>query len=224
ETPNWINDRGNANYIQDLGNSTIRINGLSGTEFALGGEDGSVPIRLLSFEAFPEAPQSILLRWETLYETNNQQFEIERSADARHFEKIGSRDGGGNSNRLRTYTFRDEQPLTGFNYYRLKQIDFDGQFEYSPVLVVIWERNVFEEIQLYPNPTQESILLKLPEKPNQMGNIRLLNLQGNTIYESSYSAEDQELAIDLKSIPAGIYLLEFNYLNRIIRRKLIKIN
>ncbi|QEK50246.1 T9SS type A sorting domain-containing protein [Pedobacter aquae] len=91
-----------------------------------------LPIQLSSFTA-QAIDKTILLNWETLSETNNAFFEIERSIDGKTFTKIGSKDGSGTTTALTKYRFVDENPVPGTNYYRLKQIDFDGKSETSAV-------------------------------------------------------------------------------------------
>lgn len=88
-----------------------------------------LPIELLSFSVNAGA-ESVLISWETATETNNDFFTIERSGNLESWEILGYVDGAGNSNRPLSYSFTDNMPLEGISYYRLKQTDFDGQYEY----------------------------------------------------------------------------------------------
>lgn len=97
--------------------------------------DDPMPVTLVSFNA--RAEDSIVrLEWRTTSETNNAGFYIERSANGFHWEDIGFVDGNATTSAVKDYTFRDEQPVAGLNYYRLRQIDFDGTTERSRVVAV----------------------------------------------------------------------------------------
>jgi len=115
----------------------------------------SLPVTLVSFDGKSENNQT-KLTWITTSETTNKGFEIERSADARTFERIGFVDGSGDTKESQFYHFTDLDPLaTG--YYRLKQLDYDGKFEYSQVIVVRAENGV---VKIYPNPAQHELTVE----------------------------------------------------------------
>ena len=137
------------NYRIDVRNSLLPDLILStNTAFV----DAPMPVTLVSFEGKSENNQT-KLTWTTTSETNNQGFEIERSADARTFEKIGFVDGSGDTKENRFYHFTDLNPLATA-YYRLKQLDYDGKFEYSRVIAVRADR---EAVRIYPNPAQTEL-------------------------------------------------------------------
>jgi len=94
-----------------------------------------LPIELLSFNC-EKSKELLKLTWETATESNNKMFVIERSADAVGWEAIGKINAVGNSATIIHYSFVDQSPLIGLNYYRLKQVDFDNQFEYSTIICV----------------------------------------------------------------------------------------
>lgn len=108
-----------------------------------------LPVTLVSFDGKSQNSQT-KLTWKTTSETNNKGFEIERSADARIFEKIGFVDGNGDSKGDNMYHFADLQPFET-SYYRLKQLDYDGKFEYSRVIAV---KGDGAAVRIYPNPAQ----------------------------------------------------------------------
>ena len=80
-----------------------------------------------------------MLEWATDWELNNDYFEVQRSSDRTLFSSIGEVKGVGNSQTKQEYSFIDDYPLTSINYYRLKQIDFDGGYEYSPIIEIAIE-------------------------------------------------------------------------------------
>ena len=114
-----------------------------------------LPVTLLSFEGKSENNQT-KLTWKTTSETNNKGFEIERSADAKNFQTIGFVDGNGDTKEMKVYHFTDPAPFSN-TYYRLKQIDFDGQFEYSKVVAVGKDDAI---ANVFPNPAQDYLIVK----------------------------------------------------------------
>jgi hypothetical protein len=94
-----------------------------------------LPITLLSFNAEP-AENKVDVTWTTALEINNDYFTVEKSADGTDFTSIGTVNGAGNSSVTLSYYYPDHNPVYGVSYYRLKQTDFDGQFSYSPIVMV----------------------------------------------------------------------------------------
>ncbi|QEK51718.1 hypothetical protein FYC62_08630 [Pedobacter aquae] len=95
----------------------------------------TLPVSLVSFQG-KKVESGIQLSWVTSSERNNSYFDIMRSSDGKKFEKIKAIDGNGNSNNKITYSFTDENPVIGTNYYQLKQIDFNGSFSLSDIIAV----------------------------------------------------------------------------------------
>lgn len=120
-----------------------------------------LPIELLSF-SFEIHPGVVLLRWITATEINNDFFTIERSRDMLQWEELGKIQGAGNSNELLSYNFSDRNPVRGISYYRLKQTDFDGKFEYfAPVAVnMLSVQDLDFRVTKYP----EQWMVILPEE------------------------------------------------------------
>lgn len=108
--------------------------------------EAPLPVDLISFSATAEEDR-VKLQWSTASEENSELFEIQRSADGRNFETIGKVNARGNSDTTTDYLFYDNDPFSGNNYYRLKQIDLDDKFEYSPVEVVRFDVSV---VDIYP--------------------------------------------------------------------------
>lgn len=94
-----------------------------------------LPVELIGFEG-RTIGRTNHLTWRTATETNNDRFEVERSADGERFAWVGEVAGAGNSQHVTRYAMIDRQPLNGLNYYRLMQVDVDGSFMYSPVIVL----------------------------------------------------------------------------------------
>ncbi|HRP90477.1 MAG TPA: choice-of-anchor Q domain-containing protein [Edaphocola sp.] len=117
------------------------------------------PINLVTFTAKKQGDKSYL-QWTTASEQNNKGFNIERSDNSKDWETIGFQKSlaeNGNSTYLLSYQFVDAQPLIGTNFYRLKQMDIDGAYEYSPVRLLVFESE--KDIKVYPNPANEQITI-----------------------------------------------------------------
>jgi hypothetical protein len=97
------------------------------------------------------------VEWRTASEINNSGFEVERSHDGTTFTKIGWVEGHGTTNEEQYYLFSDGQPQQGWNYYRLKQIDHDGKFEYSRLIPVYVDD--LQQVEIYPNPFRDHLFL-----------------------------------------------------------------
>lgn len=111
----------------------------------------TLPVELMSFRSIEETEMTHLV-WATGSEQNNDYFEIQRSSDGMEFTAIGIEKGVGNSSVLNTYRFSDFSPISGTSYYRLKQVDFNGEFEYSEIISSI--RTTGSQLFAFPNPTQ----------------------------------------------------------------------
>lgn len=139
-----INNNGKANITIDFS-----INATSGTLYFTAtnatGCEGSfdsisitvipVPVKLSSFTA-EKVNTTTLLQWSTATEINSKNFEVQRSADGKEFKTIGVVQAKGNSTNQTNYSFTDAVPINGINYYRLKQVDVNGKFEYTNIIQV----------------------------------------------------------------------------------------
>lgn len=115
-------------------------------------EPGVLPVTLISFTA-DAIKSGVQLKWQTGTEIDNSYFEIQRSKDGYVFDAVGSVEGNGNSSELIDYSFTDKKAPFGINYYRLRQVDFDGDFEYSPIIFVNYEGFITGmDMVIYPNP------------------------------------------------------------------------
>jgi hypothetical protein len=180
----------------------------------------ALPVELKLFTATPKNRQTAL-QFTTASELNNDYFEIQRAADSRNWEKIGRVDGAGTTQQQQDYHFVDERPLPGINYYRLKQVDYDGQYEYSEVLSVQLE-DLGEPIEVYPNPAQEFIRFTLPVGAHT---ISLLDVTGQLVQRLVPGSEQIVVEMDIQDLlPATYYLMIYNSANELISsEKVIKL-
>jgi len=159
-----------------------------------------VPVELISFNAAVSGT-SILLNWITASEINNSGFEIERrSNNESEWKKIGFVNGSGTTTETSVYTFKDENPIYGVSWYRLKQIDYDGSFEYhNPVRVENNSITTFNLWQNYPNPFNPVTFIKYAVSNEEHITIKVYNILGKEI----------ATLVDEKQAP-GFYTVEFN--------------
>ena len=145
----------------------------------------------------------VKVNWTTLTEINNEKFEVERSFDGEIFETIGELAGAGNSSTILGYQFEDARAPQGVIYYRIKQTDFDGKFDFSPIVVV---NNNSEEgrLSVYPNPnrnTSATVQLGFTMQPRT---IRIFDLNGTVVHEFFSEATYAQLP----SLRTGIYVVQ----------------
>jgi len=163
-----------------------------------------LPIELVDFQV-KNRSRFVDLTWQTQSEWNNEKFELERSDDIVHWKKIGEEPGAGFSQTEIQYLWIDQQPLNGVSYYRLKQLDFDGNFSYSEVRAV--ERSdPFSGPFVIPNPNAGSFQIRIQEKPDQ---IKILDATGREIpFEMPLPS-----MIIMSRASAGTYIIEAKDLN-----------
>ena len=178
-----------------------------------------LPVSLTAFSARKEQKQ-VILNWETAQELNSSYFEIERAADSKEWETMGKINGAGNSNAKHTYTFEDAQPLQGLNYYRLKQVDFNGKFEYSPIRSVKFDEAT-AAVLVFPNPGPGHYTVQFGSQPAQPVHLRVYDLNGRLVYRQETQSQNA-ITFTIENEPAGLYMLEVSNGNTVNRVKLIK--
>lgn len=172
---------------------------------------GPVPVTWLSLKATLLENKTVLLNWETAQEINNSGFEIERSGNATDgFEKLGFVKGSGNTSHITAYTFIDNKPLNGDNFYRLKQMDFDGTFAYSKVVFATLSE--IGRLHVFPNPTKGQVEITWQQRGifSSTVNIALVTLTGNTVYQSKVLSNHEKTSLDISTLPDGMYLLHIS--------------
>ncbi len=180
----------------------------------------TLPIQLSSFEA-TNRRTSTLLSFTTATEKNNAYFAIERSSDGRTFTSIGEVKCAGTSLTQQDYTYTDEKPLRGTNFYRLKQVDFDGQFSYSPVVSVVFGK--VGNVVLYPTPTTSTMNVRLEEAFQTEANWQVIDLVGRVVTEGIFPAEQTEMQIPVGTLSEGNYVLRVTAGQEVITQKFRKI-
>ena len=184
----------------------------------------SLPVELLSFTGKNDGEKNIL-DWATATEINNDYFIIERSADGKTFEEIGTVQGAGNSSSQKNYEFTDNsEPQTPYSeliYYRLRQVDYDGKYEYSPIISI--NLNSENYFNAYYNPAGYIVVLFDIEKDDSPVSISLCDLLGKKQFELSkkYSKGIQQVEIPANNFSSGIFLVNIVRAEKNLSRKIL---
>lgn len=146
-----------------------------------------LPISLSSFTGKSNS-DGVDLNWTTTSEINNDKFILSRSQDGKSFKEIATVKGKGNSSSTNTYSFKDLNPISGINYYQIKQVDFDGKSEeFKPIFVDFKLSNSVNNLSIYA--TNSKADLKLNWQTNETVNIIIYDLNGKTLYSKSHQIE-----------------------------------
>lgn len=185
----------------------------------------SLPIDLISFEARPTGEQQVLLKWLTASEENNSHFIIERSIDAREYEAIGVISGNGTTNATKAYTFTDTKAFYGINYYRLKQVDLDNNYEYYSTEAVTLTPKDNPNIMVYPNPVQTTTTLRVVSPYEGDVQVEIVDNSGSLLKVVTIEKGRTTEQLDMSEFSAGMYYLYVNSKgNRISVQNVVKID
>ncbi len=201
------------------------------------GEVLPVPVELLSFTGKAN-DKKIILNWITATELNNQGFEIERLKDQKiegsnEWEKIGFVEGHGTTTETHTYSFIDNEILSGKIKYRLKQIDFDGTFEYSNEIEIDVDLTPKEFVlqQNYPNPFNPSTKIKFTipavethRDASLLTTLQVYDILGNevaTLVNETKPAGTYEVEFNAEGITSGVYFYQLKAGHNISTKKLL---
>lgn len=195
-------------------NNTFQVTGLTSFSDFTAGEQSALPVELISF--FGEiVNRKIVMNWQTATEVNNYGFEVERNNILHNnWEKIGFVRGHGNSNSLKIYSFTDANPPNGKIKYRLKQIDFDGKYEYSDEIEVFIEGPVTYTLeQNQPNPFNPETIIKYSIPNNEFVTLKVYDMLGKEItnlVNEQKPAGNYSVSFYAKGIASGVYLYKLN--------------
>lgn len=161
-----------------------------------------LPVELISFDVSKSDDNTNILDWITASEQNNAKFEIERSSDGFSFTKIGEVDGSGNSSVAQLYSYVDNSPENGYNYYRLKQIDFDNNFSYSEIKRIVNKSTNFNAVY---SQNCDNIIVHLDSDEDDF-DILLTDITGKLI-STTNSRNKSSVMIPCDNLSSGIYLI-----------------
>jgi hypothetical protein len=170
---------------------------------------------------------TVSLKWSTASETNNDYFQIERSADGIQFTPIINVNGAGSSTKTLTYSTSDTYPLEGLSFYRLKQVDYDGQFSYSEI-VSVEIKDLTEDFKFnaFPNPSNGSDLkFNLKARRGETIDLTIIDMSGKENYHKQFNVEDDRETLYVLDqnliLKPGVYFISVSNQENTIREKLV---
>jgi hypothetical protein len=198
-TPTTLNCNSVSIQIQGpgLGNQTVDCPLIS-----------TLPIELTEFKGSLIDNRKVELKWATATEKNNDFFTVERSKDGQNWEKLVQILGAGNSESNLDYNYIDETPFReNVSYYRIKQTDFNGDFEYSPIISINRTGSISNSIFLYPNPAKD--LLTIEGDTESLRDIEIYTIDGKRIFDFyEQNLGSNSLTIEIGRLQTGTYLLK----------------
>lgn len=215
---------GSSNFLEICG--TVYWRKSDGTQTGPMTYGEPLPIDLIYFNALA-IENTIQLTWITASEINNDYFTIEKSVDAKVWETVLIINGAGNSSQIIEYTETDFNPISGISYYRLKQTDFDGRFEYFNIVPVKYSTSIEEdELSIFPNPATQGGNISINHNFNSTDEILVVlrDLQGKEFYSKIHIITNKDELIGFPidyEIPKGIYFIVATSENKIHSKKLI---
>ena len=224
-TPEWVQIYNGPGNFYDMphaialdGSENIYVTGQSGgsgsgLDFAtIKYSQQPIPVELTSFTANITNEGNVVLNWSTATETNNQMFEIERRAESDEYYEIGYVEGAGTTTEPKEYFYIDQTVEPGEYYYRLKQIDFNGVYEYSDeVFVEVKAALTFSLEQNYPNPFNPSTKIEYSINQSGLVTLTIFDMLGNEIWalvNEEKSAGVYEVDFNAEELTSGIYFCQ----------------
>ncbi|GGB10026.1 discoidin domain-containing protein [Puia dinghuensis] len=176
-----------------------------------------LPVTLVNFTGAVTG-QSVLLRWTTAQEQNSDRFEVERSIDGAHYTTLTTVQAAGNSTIERQYSAEDATPVEGVDYYRLRLVDLDGKFTYSPVVLIHYGRQTAP--LLFPNPASSYFTLIAGAQP--ITEVRVYDLTGRMALQLLAGNAGPTLTLPCSKLSAGLYFVEIRTAGGRYVQKLLK--
>jgi hypothetical protein len=164
--------------------------------------DNVLPVTLSNFQGTIKNDK-VVLNWATSFEQENLGFDIEQSSDGKTWQKIGFASGQGNSSSTNQYSFEYAGALNGKAYFRLKQIDKNGNVRYSRIVTLSIDKS---ELLFYPNPARSFVRFNVP----QTGMLQIFDIAGRVVFKKNLTNEQ---TVNVSIIPSG------NYMVRVISRE-----
>ncbi len=228
---NWTNLGSGLNQQVESNALVVAPDGLyAGGNFSMAGgnavnkiakwDGATLPVEFLFFNATVEL-NSINLVWKTVRENFNLGFEIQRGQNENNgfinWEKIAFVQGKGNSFQHQHYDYKDKNPQLGNNYYRLKQIDFDGAFNYSDIISIEFNKG---KIQIFPNPIQNRMVsIKINNMEIEDLSFDIFDETGRLVYTSAINSSFLEL--NIPKLEMGTYLFKIKKGKILIKKERI---
>jgi len=228
----WRNAGGNASgQAHDQGFITSDLTipfGAKAQTFVTFGSKNDIdplPVELTSFSAKCDN-QTSLLTWQTASETNNDFYIVEKSNDMINFFEIGKVDGAGNSSRTLNYSYTDKELLSGDNYYRLKQVDFDGKITTYNAIAVNCDSEAMSEPTMiaYPNPFTDELNVIIENLQDKDFVLEIFDDLGKLVYSEEFSSGEADFhtILEIKNLRPAVYNLRSRSDSNVMNMKIVK--
>jgi len=176
-----------------------------------------LPVTLLTFNA-AKHDKAVQLDWATTQEINSKHFVVERSADGISWTAIATVNAAGNSNTQKNYSYTDNKPLNGGNFYRLKLVDADEKFKYSAVRKVIFETNY--KVSISPNPAVTYFNVKIDNMNNAANvTIKVINANGAVVYKTTTT--QPSFKVNTSSFAKGLYTIQVENSGKVMTERIV---
>ncbi|MEJ7589476.1 MAG: T9SS type A sorting domain-containing protein [Ferruginibacter sp.] len=167
----------------------------------------TLPVNLVSYQAALKPTGEVIFRWSTASEQNNKQYRLERSQNGREYTTIATIAGKGTFNGKSEYSYTDLKPMNGMNYYRLIQVDIDGnksELGIRAVNITVGKTS----INVYPNPAHSELNIDLGTHETTQKHIEIYNISGKRIFSRLLNVKNGVMKVNLDQHQgAGIYLV-----------------
>ncbi|WP_191907099.1 LamG-like jellyroll fold domain-containing protein [Adhaeribacter soli] len=201
---------------------SIKVSTKSFSSWTISDINSPLPVTWLSFSG-KNTHAGVLLEWQTATEENSSNFIVERATDGKEFKPVGEVASAGNSHHIRSYQFTDETAAKiPILYYRLKQHDYDGTYNYSKIITVPAPFRVVDFVQAYPNPCSRELHLRFQNPVAGAVKVELLDLNNQVRSSFLIKPDKKDQVLELPHLPQGIYLLRTTYSDQILVMKIIK--
>lgn len=164
-----------------------------------------LPVELSYFTA-KQNKNSNTLTWQTASEQNNSHFDIQRSGNSKTWETIAKVTGAGTTDEVQDYSLTDKNPIAGINYYRLMQVDYDGAFDYSPIVSVDMGKE--EQVSVYPNPVINQVVFEFDTKQKAGTILSIYHLNGQLVQTNTIKEDSSKIKLNVTDLAEGIYLMQ----------------
>lgn len=181
-----------------------------------------LPVELISFSAKEIKSNVISLGWLTASEINNDYFMIQHSVDGREYTSIEKINGAGTSELERRYSYEHVSPASGDNYYRLKQVDFDGKYEFSNALVVNIRKDA--PVTVFPSLAYNKVTLDLGEVSKGETLIEVYDVMGQKVVSQVLEANESRTELNIANLAKGHYFIQLQTGNEAYTERFVKIN
>lgn len=190
-------------YNNDYAFTATFDTGFSGFGLSNAPPGTSLPVRLSKFEG-EHSREGNILRWETTEEVNNEYFSVERSINGKEFTEIGRREAIKVLSHVNQYSFTDFNCMPGNSYYRLKQVDLNGQYAYSHTIVIYAEKSI--NLYAFPNPSKGMARFKVAYTGGGYASLEVINSSGKMVLKAiDVPIENGEISYDFDKLLPGLY-------------------